>query len=290
MKLKELKSIVEEREQLKSEILEIRNSERNKLIERDRILLAEIKKAEFFSKISNEFSFLETEYPFFSKEAVTSIKEKLAKIQEIEKVIRDNISTFDIKFDDLKKYVESYFDVKYGLSVNIQASNVHIVYDMYDTRATDFDLTIEIDGTNYRIANIDMERTNGEKIINLAKLIIPDIYWIIKDTGVQFIFKKDSQNDARAFYNKYEDFKNALWYAISASKKRKLQEVITSSENSLKTYKKDLEELQSPECLLRLRKKMEQELRDEITKQEQSIKAKESALEELKANSDKYDL
>ena len=165
MKLKELKSIVEEREQLKSEILEIRNSERNKLIERDRILLAEIKKAEFFSKISNEFSFLETEYPFFSKEAVTSIKEKLAKIQEIEKVIRDNISTFDIQFTDLKKYVESYFDVKYGLSVNIQASNVHIVYDMYDTRATDFDLTIEIEGTNYQVANVDIERTNGEKII-----------------------------------------------------------------------------------------------------------------------------
>lgn len=161
---------------------------------------------------------------------------------------------------------------------------------MYDTRATDFDLTIEIEGTNYRIANIDMERTNGEKIINLAKLIIPDIYWIIKDTGVEFIIRNNSQNDARAFYRQYNDFKNALWYAVSASKKRKLQEVITSSENSLKTNKKDLEELQSPECLLRLREKMEQELRDEITKQEQSIKTKESALEELKANSDKYDL
>lgn len=69
-----------------------------------------------------------------------------------------------------------------------------------------------------------------------------------------------------------------------------MQEVITSSENSLKTYKKDLEELQSPECLLRLREKMEQELRDEITKQEQSIKAKESALEELKSEVGKYDL
>ena len=286
MKLKELKSVVEEREQLKSEIEEIAIDERSKLSERDKVLLDTVN-----STITQgpEFAF-KVGFPFFSKEAVILLKEKIARIQEIEKVIRDNLSTFDIQFTDLKKYVESYFDVKYGLDVNVQASNVHIEYDMYDTRATDFDLTIEIEGTNYRIANIDMERTNGEKIINLAKLIIPDIYWIIKDTGVEFIIRNNSQNDARAFYRQYNDFKNALWYAVSASKKRKLQEVITSSENSLKTNKKDLEELQSPECLLRLRKKMEQELRDEITKQEQSIKAKESALEELKANSDKYDL
>lgn len=286
MKLKELKSVVEEREQLKSEIEEIAIDERSKLSERDKVLLDTVN-----STITQgpEFAF-KVGFPFFSKEAVILLKEKIARIQEIEKVIRDNLSTFDIQFTDLKKYVESYFDVKYGLDVNVQASNVHIEYDMYDTRATDFDLTIEIEGTNYRIANIDMERTNGEKIINLAKLIIPDIYWIIKDTGVEFIIRNNSQNDARAFYRQYNDFKNALWYAVSASKKRKLQEVITSSENSLKTNKKDLEELQSPECLLRLRKKMEQELRDEITKQEQSIKAEERALEELKANSDKYDL
>lgn len=286
MKLKELKSIVEEREQLKSEIEEIAIDERSKLSERDKVLLDTVN-----STITQgpEFAF-KVGFPFFSKEAVILLKEKIARIQEIEKIIRDNLSTFDIQFTDLKKYVESYFDVKYGLDVNVQASNVHIEYDMYDTRATDFDLTIEIDGANYQVANIDMERTNGEKIINLAKLIIPDIYWIIKDTGVEFIIRSNSQNDARAFYRQYNDFKNALWYAVSASKKRKFQEVITSSENSLKTNKKDLEELQSPECLLRLRKKMEQELRDEITKQEQSIKAKESALEELKANSDKYDL
>lgn len=286
MKLKELKSVVEEREQLKSEIEEIAIDERSKLSERDKVLLDTVN-----STITQgpEFAF-KVGFPFFSKEAVILLKEKIARIQEIEKIIRDNLSTFDIQFTDLKKYVESYFDVKYGLDVNVQASNVHIEYDMYDTRATDFDLTIEIDGANYQVANIDMERTNGEKIINLAKLIIPDIYWIIKDTGVEFIIRNNSQNDARAFYRQYNDFKNALWYAVSASKKRKLQEVITSSENSLKTNKKDLEELQSPECLLRLREKMEQELRDEITKQEQSIKTKESALEELKANSDKYDL
>lgn len=98
MKLKELKSVVEEREQLKSEIEEIAIDERSKLSERDKVLLDTVN-----STITQgpEFAF-KVGFPFFSKEAVILLKEKIARIQEIEKVIRDNLSTFDIQFTDLK--------------------------------------------------------------------------------------------------------------------------------------------------------------------------------------------
>ena len=285
MKLKELKSIVEEREQLKSEIEEIAIDERSKLSERDKVLLDTVN-----STITQgpEFAF-KVGFPFFTKEAVILLKEKIARIQEIEKIIKVNISIFDIEFYNLKEYLEQYFKAKYNLDIEVRASAVNVFSgeDMLYGSKTDFNLIIDIEGTIYKIAIVDKTRSTY-KTVNLARLIIPDIDWFVENTGVQFIFQKDKQNDARAFYRTYQDFKNALWYAISATKKNKLQKDIEFAKNRVEGSTENLENLESTKYLLKLYKQLKEKIRKDIDYQRKKVEENRRELKNLEARLDDY--
>ena len=148
MKLKELKSIVEEREQLKSEIKEIRYGERDKLDSINRSLLNRITEKLIYSNVDiiDNPTVIELECSFFSKEAVASIKEKLARIQAIEKELKlpSTLKMFNVEFPLLKKYLEQYFKEKYNLDIDVRL--------MLNDKATrSVDLAINVGNENYHL-------------------------------------------------------------------------------------------------------------------------------------------
>lgn len=280
MKLKELKSIVEEREQLKSEIKEIRYDERDKLDSINRSLLNRITEKLIYSNVDiiDNPTVIELECSFFSKEAVASIKEKLARIQAIEKELKlpSTLKMFNVEFPLLKKYLEQYFKEKYNLDIDVCL--------MLNDKATrSVDLAINVGNENYHLLYTHLATEYDlPTVINIAPLIISnmELNGIVPD----FILP------GFTFYQEYKDFKNALWYAISESKKKKLQEDIKIARNRVEASTENLENLESEKYLRKLYRELKKQVREDIDDQRKKVEENKQKLEALESKSDKYDL
>lgn len=280
MKLKELKSIVEEREQLKSEIKEIRYDERDKLDSINRSLLNRITEKLIYSNVDiiDNPTVIELECSFFSKEAVASIKEKLARIQAIEKELKlpSTLKMFNVEFPLLKKYLEQYFKEKYNLDIDVRL--------MLNDKATrSVDLAINVGNENYHLLYTHLATEYDlPTVINIAPLIISnmELNGIVPD----FILP------GFTFYQEYKDFKNALWYAISESKKKKLQEDIKIARNRVEASTENLENLESEKYLRKLYRELKKQVREDIDDQRKKVEENKQKLEALESKSDKYDL
>lgn len=280
MKLKELKSIVEEREQLKSEIKEIRYDERDKLDSINRSLLNRITEKLIYSNVDiiDNPTVIELECSFFSKEAVASIKEKLARIQAIEKELKlpSTLKMFNVEFPLLKKYLEQYFKEKYNLDIDVRL--------MLNDKATrSVDLAINVGNENYHLLYTHLATEYDlPTVINIAPLIISnmELNGIVPD----FILP------GFTFYQEYKDFKNALWYAISESKKKKLQEDIKIARNRVEASTENLENLESEKYLRKLYRELKKQVREDIDDQRKKVEENKQKLEALESKSDKYNL
>lgn len=278
MKLKELKSIVEEREQLKSEIKEIRYDERDKLDSINRSLLNRITEKLIYSNVDiiDNPTVIELECSFFSKEAVASIKEKLARIQAIEKELKlpSTLKMFNVEFPLLKKYLEQYFKEKYNLDIDVRL--------MLNDKATrSVDLAINVGNENYHLLYTHLATEYDlPTVINIAPLIISnmELNGIVPD----FILP------GFTFYQEYKDFKNALWYAISATKKNKLQKDIEFAKNRVEGSTENLENLESTKYLLKLYKQLKEKIRKDIDYQRKKVEENRRELKNLEARLDDY--
>lgn len=280
MKLKELKSIVEEREQLKSEIKEIRYDERDKLDSINRSLLNRITEKLIYSNVDiiDNPTVIELECSFFSKEAVASIKEKLARIQAIEKELKlpSTLKMFNVEFPLLKKYLEQYFKEKYNLDIDVRL--------MLNDKATrSVDLAINVGNENYHLLYTHLATEYDlPTVINIAPLIISnmELNGIVPDFTLPGF----------TFYQEYKDFKNALWYAISESKKKKLQEDIKIARNRVEASTENLENLESEKYLRKLYRELKKQVREDIDDQRKKVEENKQKLEALESKSDKYNL
>lgn len=280
MKLKELKSIVEEREQLKSEIKEIRYDERDKLDSINRSLLNRITEKLIYSNVDiiDNPTVIELECSFFSKEAVASIKEKLARIQAIEKELKlpSTLKMFNVEFPLLKKYLEQYFKEKYNLDIDVRL--------MLNDKATrSVDLAINVGNENYHLLYTHLATEYDlPTVINIAPLIISnmELNGIVPDFTLPGF----------TFYQEYKDFKNALWYAISATKKNKLQKDIKIARNRVEASTENLENLESEKYLRKLYRELKKQVREDIDDQRKKVEENKQKLEALESKSDKYNL
>lgn len=278
MKLKELKSIVEEREQLKSEIKEIRYDERDKLDSINRSLLNRITEKLIYSNVDiiDNPTVIELECSFFSKEAVASIKEKLARIQAIEKELKlpSTLKMFNVEFPLLKKYLEQYFKEKYNLDIDVRL--------MLNDKATrSVDLAINVGNENYHLLYTHLATEYDlPTVINIAPLIISnmELNGIVPDFTLPGF----------TFYQEYKDFKNALWYAISATKKNKLQKDIEFAKNRVEGSTENLENLESTKYLLKLYKQLKEKIRKDIDYQRKKVEENRRELKNLEARLDDY--
>ena len=278
MKLKELKSIVEEREQLKSEIKEIRYDERDKLDSISRSLLNRITEKLIYSNVDiiDNPTVIELECSFFSKEAVASIKEKLARIQAIEKELKlpSTLKMFNVEFPLLKKYLEQYFKEKYNLDIDVRL--------MLNDKATrSVDLAINVGNENYHLLYTHLATEYDlPTVINIAPLIISnmELNGIVPDFTLPGF----------TFYQEYKDFKNALWYAISATKKNKLQKDIEFAKNRVEGSTENLENLESTKYLLKLYKQLKEKIRKDIDYQRKKVEENRRELKNLEARLDDY--
>ena len=278
MKLKELKSIVEEREQLKSEIKEIRYDERDKLDSINRSLLNRITEKLIYSNVDiiDNPTVIELECSFFSKEAVASIKEKLARIQAIEKELKlpSTLKMFNVEFPLLKKYLEQYFKEKYNLDIDVRLM-------LNDKSTRSVDLAINVGNENYHLLYTHLATEYDlPTVINIAPLIISnmELNGIVPDFTLPGF----------TFYQEYKDFKNALWYAISATKKNKLQKDIEFAKNRVEGSTENLENLESTKNLIKLYKKIKKKIRKDIDYQRKKVEENRRELKNLEARLDDY--
>lgn len=249
MKLSELKNLIEEKDKLYKEIADIRKEEDSKLVATQ---LKNLKPNENSFNSCMECMkdyYLNDSFKLYSTEINNILLEKYDRINDIIKQIRQIIKskkfTFTIPLSDLKNYMQQYFEDIHNQDMQVRIGNW---YRGYEYGTINFDFIIETDDRSFKLAH--MKTLDEQNLsIDVGPFLIKNYEEVKDSTGFNIVCQYE---DYKPFLKAYPDFKEALWYAIKENKSQAIQEKHQRNESAISGNNINLENLQSPEYMLKL--------------------------------------
>ena len=285
MKLSELKNLIEEKDRLYKEIADIRKEEDNKMRETQLEALKQ-KENSFISCMEcMKDYYIRDIFKSYSSEINNILLEKYDRINDIIKQIRQIIKskkfTFTIPLNDLKNYIQQYFKDVHNQDIQVRIGNW---YRGYEYGTINFDFIIETDDRSFKLAHM---KTFDERnlSIDIGPFLIRNYEGVKDSTGFNIVCPYE---DYKPFLKVYPDFKEALWYVIKENKLQEIQDKLERNESAIIDNNRNLENLQSPEYMLKLFNRLKEERNAAIDKAEEKnqeyiqIRQKlESALDDI---------
>ncbi len=266
MKLSELKNLIEEKDRLYKEIADIRKEEDNKMSETQ---LEDLKQKE------NSFSsciecmkdyYIRDIFKSYSSDTNKILLDKYERInliiKQIKEIIKSKKFTFAVPLNDFENYIQQYFKDVYNQDIQVRIGEW---YRGYEYGTINFDFVIETDDRSFKLAHM---KTFDERnlSIDVGPFLIRNYEEVKDSTGFNIVCPYE---DYKSFLKTYPDFKEALWYAIKENKSQAIQEALERNESDIERNNKDLENLQSPEYMMKLFNRIKEERNQAIDQAEE---------------------
>ena len=166
-------------------------------------------------------------------------------IKQIRQIIKSKKFTFTIPLSDLKNYIQQYFVDIHNQDMQVRIGNW---YRGYEYGTINFDFIIETDDRSFKLAH--MKTLDEQNLsIDVGPFLIKNYEEVKDSTGFNIVCPYEGY---KPFLKVYPDFKEALWYAIKENKAQAIQEKHQRNESAIIDDNRNLENLQSPEYMLKL--------------------------------------